>query len=94
MVNPVSVPKLVILGCAAVAKVPVILPVAVMAPTTSKATLGVAVPIPTKLFVESTFKEFVSTVRSPVTVRFSKLGSTPLPKLIVSPESPRSQGGT
>jgi hypothetical protein len=38
--------------------------------------------------VLSTFKELVSTVKSPVTVRFSKLGSTPLPKLIVSPLSP------
>jgi hypothetical protein len=42
-------------------------------PTTSSARVGLALPIPTRLFVESTFSVLVSTVRSPVMVALAKV---------------------
>ena len=43
--------------------------------------IGLAVPIPTRLFAESTFRVEVSTVRSPVMVALARVAVPPAPRI-------------
>ena len=73
-VNAESVPTEVMFVWAGVVKVPersvaLTVPVALMLPTTSSFSVGVALPTPTRLVTGSTTRVFVSTVRELVIVR-------------------------
>ena len=64
-------------------ELPVIVPLAVIAPVTSSATVGDALLMPTRSFVESTFSVSVSTVRSALSVALP-LASMSRPELALS----------